>query len=111
MKTLTEFINDTLCESVYTMVRFTLYDTSAAKEAKKKIAALAQSAGMYYEPTKAGFKLKVKPGNDVSEIENVLYSLVDGVPEGNREGLAATTEKIKSAIDTMKTAAAPDSGE
>lgn len=111
MKTLAEFINNTLCESVYTMVRFTLYGTAAAKEAKKRIASLTQAAGMYYEPTKDGFKLKVKPGNDVSEIENVLCGLIDGVPEGSREGLAATTEKIKYAIDTMKDAAAPDSGE
>ncbi len=120
MKDLVEFIaendemksiKDVILEGNETFVKFTLYGCDNSKETQKKIASLAQKDGIYFEETDNGFKLKIKPGQKISEIEDALNKLIEDVPEDKKEELADKTEKIKSAIDKMKEAAKEDNGE
>ena len=119
MKNLVDFIEenemktikDVILEGNETFVKFSLYGCDNSKEAQKNIASIAQKNGIYFEETDNGFKLKLKPGQKVDEIESELNKLIDGVPEDKKEELEEKTEKIKSAIDKMKEAVKEDNGE
>ena len=119
MKNLVDFIEENEMKSIKyvilegneTFVKFSLYGCDNSKEAQKNIASIAQKNGIYFEETDNGFKLKLKPGQKVDEIESELNKLIDGVPEDQKEELEEKTEKIKSAIDKMKEAVKEDNGE
>ena len=119
MKNLVDFIEENEMKSIKyvilegneTFVKFSLYGCDNSKEAQKNIASIAQKNGIYFEETDNGFKLKLKVGQKVDEIESELNKLIDGVPEDQKEELEEKTEKIKSAIDKMKEAVKEDNGE
>ena len=119
MKNLVDFIEenemksikDVILEGNETFVKFSLYGCDNSKKAQKNIASIAHKNGIYFEETDNGFKLKLKPGQKVDEIESELNELIDGVPEDKKEELEEKTEKIKSAIDKMKEAVKEDNGE
>ena len=119
MKNLVDFIEenemksikDVILEGNETFVKFSLYGCDNSKEAQKNIASISQKNGIYFEETDNGFKLKLKPGQKVDEIESELNKLIDGVPEDQKEELEEKTEKSKSAIDKMKEAVKEDNGE
>ena len=119
MKNLVDFIEenemksikDVILEGNETFVKFSLYGCDNSKKAQKNIDSIAQKNGIYFEETDNGFKLKLKPGQKVDEIESELNKLIDGVPEDKKEELEEKTEKIKSAIDKMKEAVKEDNGE
>ena len=119
MKNLVDFIEenemksikDVILEGNETFVKFSLYGCDNSKKVQKNIASIAQKNGIYFEETDNGFKLKLKPGQKVDEIESELNKLIEGVPEEKKEELSEKTEKIKSAIDKMKEAVKEDNGE
>lgn len=119
MKNLVDFIEenemksikDVILEGNETFVKFSLYGCDNSKEAQKNIASIAQKDGIYFEETDNGFKLKLKPGQKVDEIESELNKLIDSVPEEKKEELSEKTEKIKVSIDKMKEAVKEDNGE
>lgn len=119
MKNLVDFIEenemksikDVILEGNETFVKFSLYGCDNSKETQKNIVSIAQKDGIYFEETDNGFKLKLKPGQKVDEIESELNKLIDSVPEEKKEELSEKTEKIKSAIDKMKEAVKEDNGE
>ena len=77
MKNLVDFIEenkmksikDVILEGNETFVKFSLYGCDNSKEAQKNIASIAQKNGIYFEETDNGFKLKLKAGQKVDEIE------------------------------------------
>ena len=119
MKNLVDFIEenemksikDVILEGNETFVKFSLYGCDNSKETQKNITAIAQKDGIYFEETDNGFKLKLKPGQKVDEIESELNKLIDSLPEEKNEELSEKTEKIKAAIDKMKEAVKEDNGE
>ena len=119
MKNLVDFIEenemksikDVILEGNETFVKISLYGCDNSKETQKNIASIAQKDGIYFEETDNGFKLKLKPGQKVDEIESELNKLIDSVPDEKKEVLSEKTEKIKAAIDKMKEAVKEDNGE
>lgn len=111
MKSLTTYIEESLLnEGNETYVRFTLFGCDASKDTQKNIASLAQQNGIYFEETKNGFKLKVKPGQNVDKITTELENLINGIPEDKRDELQDKIDSLNSSIEKLKDAA-EDSGE
>lgn len=106
-----EYINDNITEGKETVVRFRLYDDDASKKLARNIAALANTANIYYEKIDHGFKLAVKPGQNVTGIEAALNDFINGIPEDKAATVAKRTKGIIGSIESMKAAAAVDNGE
>lgn len=114
MKSLTEYIQenqDTFLEGNETYVRFTLYGCDASKTAENNISLIAQRNGIYFEKIDNGFKLKIKPGQNVNEIADELEKLIDSIPDDKKDELQSKTDNIMSSINNMKDAASAESGE
>lgn len=114
MKSLTEYIQenqDTFIEGNETYVRFTLYGCDASKTVENNISLIAQRNGIYFEKIGNGFKLKIKPGQNVNEIADELEKLIDSIPDDKKDELQSKTDNIKSSINNMKDAASAESGE
>lgn len=111
MKGLSEFINDSIMEDKETAVRFRLYDDDASKKLMDNIATLAHVAAIYYEKIDHGFKLAIKPGQNVTGIESALNDFINGIPEDKAATVAKRTKGIINSIESMKAAAAVDNGE
>lgn len=112
MKSISQFIRESLIsEAEEAIVRFKLYGCDDSKKTAEKVSAEAQKAGIYYEPVDGGFKLKIKPGQNVSGIESAIKSLIEGLPEDKKEELQSKTDAIEASISKMKEAASASDGE
>lgn len=111
MKDLIVYIKENILnEGNETFVSFTLFDCDNSKTTVKEISSAAQQRGIYFEETTHGFKLKVKPGQNVDEIISKLEELIDNVPEDKREELQSKIDSLYSSIEKLKDAT-DDSGE
>lgn len=111
MKDLSIYIKESILnEGNETFVSFTLFDCDNLKTAIKEISSAAQHSGIYFEETTHGFKLKVKPGQNVDEIVNELEQLIDNIPEDKREELQSKIDSLTASIAKLKDAT-DDSGE
>lgn len=105
-------ITESLLEGKEAFVKFTLLGCDESKKAMEKIAADAQSAGIYFEKLDDNsFKLKLKPGQDWGKIKAALEALIDGVPEDKKEEAAEGIEKINKSIDKADEAVKEETAE
>lgn len=111
MKTLIEYLNESLNESKEKFVRFKLYGCDDSKKAIEDISSICQRDNIYFEKIDDGFKVKVKEGQNVEGIVNELNNLIENVPEDKKEELADKTESIKSSIEKLQNAVLPQTSE
>lgn len=107
MKKLIDYIQ----ENQETVVRFRLYDDEDSKKLARDIAGLAHVAAIYYETIDHGFKLAIKPGQNVTGIESAINDFVENIPEEKASTAKKITKGIIASVETMKHAAAVDDGE
>lgn len=108
---MSEYINNSVMEDKETVVRFRLYDDDASKKLMDNIATLAHVAAIYYEKIDHGFKLAIKPGQNVTGIEAALNDFINDIPEDKAATVDKRTKEIIDSIESMKAAAAVDNGE
>ena len=114
MKDIRTFIREALeqeelNEGKETFVKFKLFGCDESKKAYENVAGAAQSAGIYFEKIDNDtFKLKLKPGQDISKIKEILNGLIDGIPEDKQEELAEQVDKLKQSISKADEAVKED---
>ena len=109
MKDIVTFLNEALEEELNegkeTLVKFKLIDCDECKNVYDDIAAEAQAKGIYFENVdKNTFRLKLKQGQDIDGILDLLQGQIDSVPEDKQEELQDKIDSLKNSISKAEEA-------
>lgn len=100
MKSLKEFIKESI-ESSYTNAKFFDLNLSKFKKSAGKVIAAANKDGLYLESTESGYKIKIYKTSKVSSLIHALNSIIE-VNKSNKElfsDIESLTNELQEIIE------------